>query len=109
MTSRPLISIFLLFFGCALTMAQTGQDIIEHKGDRYIIHVDAMHPDADMTLMDVLQTCPELISANGKRITEYYDVQMDGNSLVMDDETLLNTLRACEISTIEIYVYTSVT
>ena len=109
MTSRTLISIFLLYFGCALTMAQTGQDVIEHKGDRYIIHVDAMHPDADMTLMDVLQTCPELISANGKRITEYYDVQMDGNSLVMDDETLLNTLRACEISTIEIYVYTSVT
>ena len=54
----------LLLAGSAF--AQEEQEIIEHFGDRYVIHVDALNPDREMTLMDVLQTCPELMSANGK-------------------------------------------
>ena len=47
-------------------LAQKEQEIIEHKGDRYVINVDAMKPDKEMTLMDVLQTCPELLSGDGR-------------------------------------------
>lgn len=89
-------------------LAQKEQEIIEHKGDRYVINVDAMKPDKEMTLMDVLQTCPELLSGDGKRLNADYEIRMDNVVLVMDDETVLEALKASEISTIEIYLYTSV-
>ena len=40
-------------------------EIIEYQGDRYVIHVDRMNPDSEMTLLDVLNTCPEFMSLNG--------------------------------------------
>lgn len=85
------------------------QQPIEHLGDRYIIHVDALHPDSEMTLMDVLQSCPELISNNGKQFTQTYELRIDNIPLTMDEETLLHALRAADISTIQVCVYTSVT
>lgn len=88
--------------------AQDGLKIIEHGGDRFVIHVDAMKPDKEMTLMDVLLTCPELMSNNGKRLSTDYELRMDNVVLVMDDETILEALKAHEISTIEVYLYTSV-
>lgn len=58
--------------------------------------------------MDVLQICPELVSANGKRITESYELRIDNITLTMDDEMMLEALKASEISTVEVYLYTSV-
>ena len=40
--------------------AADDDEIIEFQGDRYVIHVDRMNPDGEMTLMDVLNTCPPL-------------------------------------------------
>lgn len=88
--------------------AQTEHEIIEHMGDRYVINVDALKPDKEMTLMDVLLTCPELLSDNGKRLNSDYEIRIDNVVLVMDDETMLDALKATEINTIEIYLYTSV-
>lgn len=88
--------------------AQKELEIIEHRGDRYVINVEAMKPDKEMTLMDVLQTCPELLSGDGKRLNTDYEIRMDNVVLVMDDETVLEALKASEISTVEIYLYTSV-
>lgn len=94
---------------CALnSFAQEGTEIIEHIGDRYIINVNALKPDKEMTLMDVLLTCPELMSANGKRLSDDYEIRIDNVVLQMDDEMVLEALKANEISTIEIYLSTSV-
>ena len=41
--------------------ATDDEEIIELRGDRYVIHVDRMHPDDEMTLLDVLNTCPEFL------------------------------------------------
>lgn len=92
----------------SIIYAQEEQTIIEHRGDRYVINVSALKPDKEMTLMDVLQTCPELMSDNGKRLNSDYELRMDNVVLVMDYETLLQGLKACKISTVEVYLYTSV-
>lgn len=84
------------------------QDIIEYMGDRYVIHVDAMQPDRETTLMDVLQTCPEFLSNDGKRITQNYEIRFDNVTVSLDDETLLQGIKASDLSTVEVYVYTSV-
>ncbi|MBP5799504.1 MAG: hypothetical protein J6W43_06300 [Prevotella sp.] len=89
--------------------AQVEQEIIDHKGDRYVINVEALKPDKEMTLMDVLQTCPELLSDNGRRLNADYEIRVDNVVLAMDDETVLEALKASEINTIEIYLSTSVT
>lgn len=93
---------------CVNIFAAEEQEIIEHGSDRYIINVEAMKPDKEMTLMDVLLTCPELISDNGKRLNSDYEIRIDNVVLTMDDETILDAFKASEISTIEIYLYTSV-
>jgi hypothetical protein len=88
--------------------AQEEQEIIEHFGDRYVIHVDALNPDREMTLMDVLQTCPELMSANGKQLSSDFEIRVDNIVLTMDDETILEALKASEINTVEVYMYSPV-
>ncbi len=87
---------------------QEEQEIIEHYGDRYVINVGAMHPDKEMTLMDVLQTCPELLSPNGKRLAADYEIWVDNVTLPMDDETLLEAWKASEIEQVEVYLYSAV-
>ena len=42
------------------------QEIVEHQGNHYTIHADALEPDAEMTLLDVLQICPEFMTTDGK-------------------------------------------
>ena len=92
---------------CCNISAADKQEIIEYRGDHYIIHVDAMEPDKEMTLMDVLQTCPEPLSSNGKRITELYEIRFDDVPISTDDETLLEALKAVEIETIEVTAHSS--
>lgn len=104
-TSVVALCLFLLSSSIS---AQTEQEVMTFMGDRYVIHVDAMKPDKEMTLMDVLLTCQEMLSNNGKFLTEYYDIRIDNISLPMDEETILHALKASEISTIQICVFTSV-
>ena len=44
------------------------QEIVEHQGNHYIIHAEALEPDAEMTLLDVLQICPEFMTTDGMTI-----------------------------------------
>ena len=99
---------------CALMLlnslsAQAEEEVAyEHGGDRYVINVAALTPDKQMTLMDVLQTCPELLSEDGKRLHSDYEIRVDNVGLLLDDATILEALKADEISRIEIYLSTSV-
>lgn len=88
--------------------AASDDDIIEYQGDRYVIHVDRMHPDSEMTLLDVLNTCPEFLSRNGKTIGLDYQLRIDNNVIVVDYETILANVKACEIDRIQICSNTTV-
>ena len=104
---KGLLIMMLCLLICCNISAADKQEIIEYRGDHYIIHVDAMEPDKEMTLMDVLQTCPEPLSSNGKRITELYEIRFDDVPISTDDETLLEALKAVEIETIEVTAHSS--
>ena len=93
----------------ALTAHGTADDdIIEFRGDRYVIHVDKMAPDSEMSLLDVLNTCPEFISLNGKTIDQNYALRVDNIDVAVDRESLLANVKACEIESIQICSNTSV-
>lgn len=83
-------------------------NIIEYTGDRYIIHVDRMNPDNEMTLMDVLHTCPEFFSTDGKTIGSQYSFRIDNIEILLDRETLLTHLKASEIEKIQICLHGTV-
>ena len=88
--------------------AANDDEIIEFQGDRYVIHVDKMNPDSEMTLLDVLNTCPEFLSINGKKIDQNYKLRADNIGLVVDPQSFLANVKACEIDRIQICSNTSV-
>ena len=67
-----------------------------------------MHPDDEMTLLDVLNTCPEFLSLNGKKIDLNYKLRIDNVDLVIDSESFLTNVKAREIDCIQICSNTSV-
>lgn len=83
-------------------------EIIEHFGDHYVIHVDRLDPDPEMTLMDVLHLCPEMLSTDGNDITTNYILCIGNIDLLTDWECILEQIKACELSTIDIYNYPAV-
>ena len=97
-----------LSMGIMTAHAADDEEIIEFQGDRYVIHVDKMNPDSEMTLMDVLNTCPEFLSINGKEIDQNYKLRTDNIDLVVDAESFLAHVKACEIDHIQICSNTSV-
>ena len=102
------------FFLCALSLscvnayADDDDEIIEYQGDRYVIHVNRMNPDSEMTLMDVLNTCPEFLSLNGKTIELDYSLRVDNIGVIVDSESFLRNVKACEIDRIQICSNSSV-
>lgn len=48
-----------------------------------------MHPDDEITLLDVLNTCPEFLSLNGKKIDINYKLRIDNVDLVIDAQSFL--------------------
>ena len=109
---RPIaFNIILLFVLCmsgVTVQAADDGDIVEFQGDRYVIHVDKMGVDSEMTLLDVLNTCPEFMSINGKKIDQNYKLRVDNIDLVVDVETFLANVKACEIDRIHVCSNTSV-
>ena len=103
-------SIFLcmICMGSLTVCAADDNDIIEFQGDRYVIHVDKMNPDSEMTLLDVLHTCPEFLSINGKKLDLNYSLRIDNIGIVADLETFLSNVKACEIDHIHICSNSSV-
>ena len=102
------ILLFVLSMSIVTAHANDDDEIIEFQGDRYVIHVDKMNPDSEMTLLDVLNTCPEFMSINGKKIDQNYKLRIDNIDLVMDPESFLANVKACEIDHIQICSNTSV-
>ena len=86
-----------------------GQDkIIEHEGNKYIIHVEQLNPDSEMTLLDVLHICPELMSSDGKTLSGDYLLSVDDIALSVDYEPLLEGIKACDLSEVTVCTYGSV-
>ena len=103
-----IILLFVLCMSGVTAQASDDGDIVEFQGDRYVIHVDKMGVDSEMTLLDVLNTCPEFLSINGKKIDQNYKLRVDNIDLVMDGETFLANVKACEIDRIQVCSNTSV-
>ena len=111
MTDWVLTACILLFvpsMSGVTARAAADDEIIEFRGDRYVIHVDRMNADSEMSLLDVLHTCPEFLSVNGKKIDQDYKLRVDNIDFVMDAETFFANVKACEIDHIQICSNTSV-
>ena len=100
----PLVAMLLT---CNMA-ARADEDIIEHEGDHYIINVDALHPDSEMTLMDVLNMCPEFVSANGGNLGANYVITVDEIDHYIDAETFFLYTKASEVSSITVFNSASV-
>lgn len=84
------------------------QEIVEHQGNHYTIHADALEPDAEMTLLDVLQICPEFMTTDGKSITADYVLTIDDISVGGNWEGMLQNIKAVELDEVHIYNYSTV-
>ena len=94
---------------CNLTAnGQEEEQIIEHEGNKYTIHVEQLNPDPEMSLLDVLHLCPEFISADGHDITGDYLLSVDDIMLSGDYRPLLENIKACDLSDIIVCNYGAV-
>ena len=105
---RLLTMVLTILLACSTFTTRAQEEIIEHEGNKYIIHVEFLNPDSEMTLMDVLHMCPELISNDGKNITTEYLLSVDDITLNVDYEPLLESIKARELSQVIVCTYGSV-
>lgn len=96
------------FLACYSLTAKGQEGAIEHEGNKYIIHVERLNPDAEMTLLDVLYICPELMSSDGKSLTADYLLSVDNIVLSVDYEPLLEGIKACDLSQVTVCTYGTV-
>lgn len=90
---------------CNISKISAQDEIIEHQGNKYIIHVEKLDPDSEMTLLDVLHICPEFFSTDGKDITADYLLSVDDIMLSVDYRPLLEGIKACELSEVIVCSY----
>ena len=89
---------------CSLSMrAQEG--IVEHEANKYMIHVERLNPDPEMTLLDVLHICPELMSSDGKTLSDSYVLSVDDIFLSVVYDPLLEGIKACDLSEVTVCTY----
>ena len=93
---------------CSLLTAKGQDKIIEHEANKYIIHVELLNPDAEMTLLDVLHICPELMSSDGKTLSDDYLLSVDDIILSVEYEPLLDGIKTCDLSEVTVCTYGSV-
>ena len=93
---------------CCSLPAWAQGEIVEHEGNKYIIHVERLNPDKEMTLLDVLHICPELMSSDGKTLTANYLLSVDDICLSVDYEPLLEGIKACELNEVIVCTYAAV-
>lgn len=84
------------------------KELIEHYGDHYVINVEALSPDSEMTLIDVLQLCPELTFGKDLLMNSNFVLLVEDIDLLLDHETFLNMVKAQEVETIDVYMNHSV-
>ena len=94
---------------CSLSaIAQEVEEAIEHEGNKYTIHVEQLNPDSEMSLLDLLHICPELMSSDGKALTADYLLSVDDIMLSVDYEPLLEGIKACDLSEVTVCTYGAV-
>ena len=96
------------FMVCCSLPVRAQEEVIEHEGNKYTIHVEQLNPDAEMTLLDVLHFCPELMSSDGKTLTADYLLSVDDIMLSVDYEPLLGGIKACDLSEVTVCTYGAV-
>ena len=94
-----------IVFACNSSKISAQDEVIEHQGNKYIIHVEQLNPDSEMTLLDVLHLCPEFFSTDGKDITADYLLSVDDIVLSVDYKPLLEGIKACELSEVIVCSY----
>lgn len=100
--------LFFLLLVCPSKHGNAQEQFMEYLGDRYIIHVDQIEPDGEMTLLDLLLMCPQIISTDGKSFLETYSLSIEGVFVTTDTETLADKVKACELDRVEICCHISV-
>jgi len=98
----------LMSLTCFPLSVRGQEETIEHEGNKYIIHVEQLNPDPEMTLLDVLHICPELMSNDGKTLTSDYVLSVDDIVLSVDYEPLLEGIKACDLSEVTVCTYGTV-
>ena len=88
-------------FACNISKICAQDEIIEHQGNKHIIHVEQLNPDSEMTLLDVLHICPD----DGKDITTDYLLSVDDIMLGVDYKPLLEGIKACDLSEVIVCSY----
>ena len=96
------------FMVCCSLPVRAQEEVIEHEGNKYTIHVELLNPDAEMTLLDMLHFCPELMSSDGKTLTADYLLSVDDIMLSVDYEPLLAGIKACDLSEVTVCTYGAV-
>ena len=96
------------FMVCCSLPARAQEEIIEYEGNKYTIHVEQLNPDTEMTLLDVLHICPELMSNDGKTLIDTYLLSVDDIMLSVDYEPLLMGIKACDLSEVTVCTYGAV-
>lgn len=102
----------LLLFALAISSMPTTQAaVIEHIGDRYIIHVPEMELTGEESLLDILQICPDVLTIDGNNLlsgdpfaNQYgkFAIRIDNQEYGLDYATVLHHLKAREIEKIQI-------
>ena len=106
MTIHRLFTLLLtVVIACNSSKISAQDEVIEHQGNKYIIHVEQLNPDSEMTLLDVLHICPEFFSTDGKDITADYLLSVDDIVLSVDYKPLLEGIKACELSEVIVCSY----
>ena len=102
------ILLTVTFMVCCSLSVRAQEDIIEYDSNKYIIHVEQLNPDTEMTLLDVLHICPELMSSDGKTLTANYLLSVDDIVLSIDYGPLLEGIKACDLSEVTVCTYGAV-
>lgn len=89
-------------------IAKAQEPIIEHEGNKYTINLEQLNPDRELTLLDVLHMCPELMSSDAQSLTADYLLSVDDIMLGIEYEPLLEGIKATDLSQIIICTYGAV-
>jgi hypothetical protein len=106
--TRLFTTLLTAILGCCISKVSAQDEIIEHEGNKYIINVEKLNPDSEMTLMDVLHMCPELISDDGHKLTADYVLSVDDIMLSVDFEPMLEGIKACDLHQVIVCTYGAV-
>ena len=105
MTKSWLLSLVVIFLGVVFC-SDANAEAIEHRGDRYVIHVDQLDLDGDESLMEVLMLCPEFVSWDDTDVLSMYTIRIDNININIDREAFLYHTKARELGTIQICNHT---